>query len=220
MLSKMAEIAFRGFVSGYPSYEVVGEYAPYPEQEVIPEAICVELVGEDTPTAHRSLGFSAPGGIADRSTGAGSVELVAMVLAKERPAVQIEIFEGMFSASDLEALKLAGDKGLCIVRFTVPWTTEDSFLIVGHNQEAAMRAVEAHLLNPRSLDFDIVFGRAIGYSEEDIRAFCIHSIRLCYPSLDAEAECKAAFSRVGPRPEDLSWAASPEVDTDPSMPSL
>ena len=172
----------RGFYKGYPLYE----YADRDNPERLDIAGPVSVGPPD----------NEPGSVADRAARASDVELVEMVLSGEKPAVALDYCD--VGNQDLEeALKLAKDSGLSalFVRHHGEFACAKpvSVLLIGRDAKATRRVLAAFDWPQGSPEFHIAFGRALGYSEEDIRRFCRRS------GCAGEIEINAAFTRVGPR---------------------
>jgi len=134
-----------------------------------------------------------PAGIAARSKQASFAQRVAMVAAGERPAA-----EG-YEAEDPDAAAIALSFGLYVCRLRVR-LAGDAFattsIVAAVDRAAAETVVRTLLLPLGSLDCDIAFGRALGYAEADIAAFCLRMTRLVRPALDPQAELDGALARA------------------------
>jgi hypothetical protein len=178
-----------------------------------------------------------PTGIAYRAAFASPAESVEMVRCGERPATVFSVDKSYESRKIYQqrrsALLEAKEQGLAVAGYVIAFVPGDSrrdwgredrpesrrYYVAGRDEAAVQRLIAAN--NLTLPEHDIAFGRALGYSEVDIRRYCEHSIALHQSSLPEEEKAQivaAAFANAGPRLEELTTA--PAVASIPTLSGL
>lgn len=199
----MAEIILKGSLHNFPLYELHGR-----ERLGLAHAFY----------SNRSPLINTSGGIAERSAQADDHQLIEMVANGERPAALlkdyavVEEYKRLTKESEEhllrgnrwseEAWQRAKDLGLSVVLLQEWPSGRNIKPFVGRDIICTERAMRAFLLPVLSMDYDVVLGRALGYSEEDIRNYCLRTAKDEY-SFEPEREVEKAFVRCGPRLDDL-----------------